>query len=148
MTESYRYAIAYFLLFSLLLLLSGVMLFEHKIGFGVEEIRTYYLGNSEQFANAKTYDGLLKTVLPHIIAFGVLSMVLLHFLIFTKLRENSSIKKVIYLLFISAFLEIFSPFFIISGADGFAYIKIASFVVFEALIVYIVWLLFRSIFYE
>lgn len=146
MTNTYRYAIAYFLLFSILLVTSGIMLFENKIGFGVEEVTSYYLGNSEQFINAKTFSGVLKTVLPHIFAFGLLSMVLLHFLIFTKHRNTASVKNLIYLTFTSAFFEIFSPFFIILGADIFAYLKIISFIVFEILILYIAWLLFRAIF--
>ncbi len=146
MTDSYGYAVAYFLFFSLLLLISGTMLFEHKIGFSADEITTYYLGSSEQFINPKTYSGILKTALPHIVAFGIFFMVLLHFLVFTKYRNIFSVKTLIYLSFTSAFFEIFSPFFILMGVDAFAYVKLLSFLLLQIFVLYIAWLLFRSLF--
>jgi hypothetical protein len=145
MKKAYKYSIIYFLLFSLLLLSSGIMLFEEKIGFGIQNIQDYYLGNTMSFIPAKSSSGLLKIVLPHIFAFGLFSMVIMHFLIFTRERSKKKIKYLIYLTFLSALFEIGSPFFIIVGADTFAYIKLISFVLFEALIIYISWLLFYSI---
>lgn len=148
MTKEYKTAIIYFLLFSLLLLLSGILLFEDKIGFSVVAVLTYYLGDTESFITAKSLGGTLKVALPHIFAFGLFSMVLLHFLIFTKQRRSRQIKLLIYLIFVSSFLEIFSAFFIILGADVFAYIKLFTFFLFEGLLFYLLWLLFFSIMYE
>ena len=145
MTQAYKYSIIYFLAFSMLLVASGVMLFEEKIGFSISAITQYYLGNEEKFIVAKTSPGILKIVLPHLAAFGLFSMVILHFLIFTKHKDTKQIKILIYILFTSAFLEIFSPFFIILGADIFSYVKITSFIVVESLILYISWLLLHSI---
>ena len=145
MTKAYKYAIVYFLLFSILLVISGIMLFEHKIGFSVQGVSEYYLGSEEKFMVAKSSTGILKIVLPHIFAFALFSMVLLHFLIFTKHRDTAHSKALIYLLFSSAALEIFSPFMILLGAEFFVFIKIASFVLFESLVIYIAWLLLNSI---
>lgn len=145
MTKAYKYAIVYFLLFSLLLVISGIMLFEHKIGFSIQGVSEYYLGSEEKFIVAKSSAGVLKIVLPHIFAFALFSMVLLHFLIFTKHRDTAHSKALIYLLFSSAALEIFSPFMILLGAEFFVFIKIASFVLFESLVIYIAWLLLNSI---
>ncbi|MDB2562440.1 hypothetical protein N9X61_02430 [Sulfurimonas sp.] len=121
------------------------MLFEHKVGFEIASILEYYLGNEEKYIVKKTSTGLLKIVLPHIFAFALLAMVLLHFLIFTKYRDTLQIKVLIYLLFSSTFLEIFSPFAIIFGAESFAYVKLISFFIFQSLIIYVAWLLFHSI---
>ncbi len=148
MTKAYKYSIIYFLAFSLLLLVSGTMLFEHKIGFSVQEVSNYYLGNEEKFINPKTSSAILKIILPHIFAFGLFIMVILHFLVFTKNRDSKSVKLLIYLTFISTFLELASPFGIINGIEFFAYLKLLSFGVFELLILYSMWLLFRSIVYE
>ncbi len=145
MTQAYKYAIGYFLAFSLLLMASGIMLFEHKIGFGINQITEYYLGSEEKFTVAKTFTGILKIILPHIFAFGLFTMVLLHFLIFTKYKDTRRLKILTSLLFSSAFLEIFSPFFILLGAEFFSYIKIASFILLESLVLYISWLLFISL---
>ena len=148
MTKAYKYSIIYFIAFSLLLLLSGIMLFEHKIGFSVQEVTQYYLGNENKFIISKTGSSILKAILPHIFAFGLFIMVVLHFLVFTDKRASKSVKLLIYLTFISAFLELLSPFGIINGVEFFAYLKLLSFGVFELLILQSAWLLFRSIVYK
>lgn len=146
--KSYKYAISYFLGFSLLLLLSGALLFQEKIGFSINGVLDYYNGNEERFIVPKSTMGILKIVLPHIFAFGLFIMVISHFLIFTKKKNNKNTLFVIYFAFLSAFLELASPFFIINGFEFFAYIKIISFFFFEALVIYISWLLFSSIIFD
>jgi len=148
MTQAYKHSLLYFLLFSLLLLVSGTLLFEHKIGFSVASVSSYYLGNEESFTAAKTISGILKIILPHIFAFGLFLMVTLHFLVFTDKRGIKATRVLIYLLFSSAFLEIFSPFFILFGLEVFSYLKIFSFFMLETLTLYGIWLLFHSIVYE
>ena len=145
MTQAYKLSILYFLAFSLLLTISGIMLFEHKIGFNINAISNYYLGDEEKFIVAKTSMGILKIVLPHLFAFGLFFMVLLHFLVFTKDRGSKGLRVLIFLTFFSAFLEVFSPFFIILGAVWFSYVKVASFIILESLVLYIMYLLFHSI---
>ncbi len=115
MIKAYKLAIIYYLLFSILLISSAVMLFEHKIGFGFSSVLDYYIGNESKFITAKSFSGILKLVLPHIFVFGLLGMVLLHFLIFTKRRYKKSTIVLIYVTFFTAFLEMFAPFFIING---------------------------------
>ncbi|TKI70013.1 hypothetical protein FCU45_05220 [Sulfurimonas crateris] len=148
MQEAYKLSILHYLAFSLLLIVSAVMLFEHKIGFSYSAVLEYYIGNEEQFISAQSAGGVLKIVLPHIFVFGLFAMVLLHFLVFTKLREKKSLLLLIYTAFGVAMLEIFSPFLIINGFEFFAYIKLFSFFALLALILYISWLLFESISYE
>ncbi len=145
MTKAYKLSILYYLAFALLLIVSAFMLFEHKIGFSYQSVVDYYLGNEEKFMIAKSFSGVLKLILPHIFVFGLLSMVLLHFLVFTNLRYKKSTLVLIYLTFFTAFTEIFSPFLIISGLEFFAYLKLLSFFIFSFLILYISWLLFNSI---
>lgn len=148
MQEAYKLSILYYLAFSLLLIVSAVMLFEHKIGFNYSAVLEYYVGNEERFISAQSAGGVLKIVLPHIFVFGLFAMVLLHFLVFTKLRGEKSLLLLIYTAFVVAMLEIFSPFLIINGFEFFAYIKLFSFFALLALILYISWLLFESISYE
>ena len=148
MTKAYKLSIIYYLIFSLLLILSAYLLFDYKIGFSYENVLNYYLGNEEKFIPAKSMGGVLKLVLPHIFVFGLFFMVILHFLVFTKLRYKKSTLTLIYATFITALLEIFTPIMIISGVDFFAYIKLFSFFTLLAFILYISWLLFHSIVYD
>jgi hypothetical protein len=121
------------------------MLFWHKIGFNYLSVLEYYIGNEEKFIPAQSAAGILKMVLPHIFVFGLFTMVLLHFLVFTDLKVKKAFLILIYITFITALLEIFAPFMIINGFEFFAYIKLFSFFSFLALILFILWLLFRKI---
>ena len=146
--QTYKLSIVYILIFSLLLMASGALLFEHKIGFSVESIIAYYLGDEEKFIPLKSASGVLKLALPHIFVFGLFLMVILHFLVFTKQRKKKATRTLIYLIFTSALLEIFSPFVILFGLEFFAYVKIASFLALEVLTLYVLWLLFYSVVYD
>ncbi|QOY53685.1 hypothetical protein HUE87_07125 [Candidatus Sulfurimonas marisnigri] len=148
MQKVYKLSILYYLLFSLLLIASSVMLFEQKIGFSFNNVLDYYLGNEDKFIPAKNSGAILKTILPHIFVFGLITMVLTHFLVFTRLRYKKSTLILIYLTFITSFLEMATPFLIVNGFEFFAYVKILSFFLFLALILYISWLIFHSIVYE
>jgi len=148
MDKGYKYAIVYFLLFGLLLFASAVVLFEHKIGFSKLEVLHYYLGDEASFMIAKSPLGILKIILPHIFAFGVFMMVMLHFLIFTKYRDTKQLTFIIYASYISASAELLSPFMILYGFEFFAYVKLLSFFALFALQLYISCLLFISIIKE
>ena len=90
-------------------------------------------------------------VLIGILTLGVLTdqkMVLLHFLVFADLKYKENITFLVYAAFGVALLEIFTPFMIIGGFEFFAYIKLFSFFTFLALLLYISWLLFKSITYR
>ena len=122
------------------------MLFEQKIGFSFKEVVEYYIGSTEKFIPAKSSAGILKIVLPHIFVFGLLGMVLLHFLVFTKHRFKKSTLVLIYSTFIVGFLEIFTPLLIVNGFLFFAYLKLVSFFLFLGLLLYVIWLLFQSMY--
>ena len=148
MQQAYKYTVLYFLLFSLLLLLSGILLFGEKIGFSQEAILLYYLGDEERFLIAKSMSGILKVVLPHIFAFGLFGMVVLHFVVFTQSNRSKYMKFFIYAFFTLSLLEIFTPLLIINGFETFAYFKLISFFLFEFLVLLLLWILFRSIVHE
>ena len=145
MHRAYKISILYFALFTLLLLGSGYMIFESKIGFDAQRALAYYMGNKELFIAAKTNGGILKLALPHIFGFALLSMIILHFLIFTKFRNSTFVKVLLYTLFISQFFEIFTPFLVINISEIFIYLKIISFYIFMSLIPIVLYLLFDSI---
>ena len=143
--QAYKHLVLYFLAFSILLLISGFLLFEEKIGFHVEGVVNYYLGDAAQFINAKSIAGIFKIILPHIFVFGLFAMVVLHFLVFTEHKKTKKMMPLIYSTFSIAFLELFSPFLLLQGLEIFAYIKLFSFFALELLFLYIFYLLFRSV---
>ncbi|WP_304545253.1 hypothetical protein [Sulfurimonas microaerophilic] len=144
MHNAYKYSIIYFSCFVLLLLVSALMLFVHKIGFDPTQIAHYYLGDGDLLLQ-KTNAGIFKLILPHIFAFGVLSFVVIHFLIFTDYKKRSYTLMVIYILLIVQALEIFSPLLIINVSEYFSYLKLISFIVYMLFIPLIFFWLFKSI---
>jgi hypothetical protein len=121
------------------------MIFESKIGFSVEAVSAYYLGSQERFIVAKSNAGVLKLVLPHIFAFAILSMVVIHFLAFTRYKNSKAVLFLIYTILISQTFEIFSPFLIINISEVFVYLKLISFFLYITLIPMVLYILFRSI---
>ena len=145
MQNSYKIAIVYFILFSVLLLVSALMIFAVKVGFSPMDIFNYYAGNEDMFIQVKSFSGLLKVSYPHIFAIGLFSMVLLHFVYFTSFARNKLFRYLIIFTYISILLEFLSPFGIILGSSLFASVKLISFVFMFLLFFFIFWLLLHSI---
>ena len=148
MYRSYHYAIIALFIFSLLLVLSSILLFQEKMGISVDGILSYYLGSEEHFTQAKSFDGLVKLILPHTFAYGLFSLLLLHFLVFTSLRKKAFAKFLLYTMFVSAICELLSPFGILQGFSFFAYVKLVSFFLFNFVILLVAAILLYSSLYE
>ncbi len=146
MIDTYRYAIVYFTLFGVLLLLSGLWLFGMKAGLSIEIITDYYLGNDALFTQPKSNEGLLEIAVPHLGATGLFIMVSAHFILFTPQRERRIMVWLIVLWFLSALVNIFAPFAIIAGVNVFVGIKLMAFIVFELLGLYLLWVVFQAAF--
>jgi len=145
MHRAYKISIIYFAIFTLLLFISGYMIFELKIGFEAQRALNYYIGDKELFVATKTNSGILKLALAHIFGFALLSMVVLHFLIFTKFRNRVFVKILLYTILFAQFFEIFSPFLIINISEIFIYLKIFSFFIYISFITMVLYLLLKSI---
>ncbi len=145
MHSAYKASILYFAVFTMLLLVSGYMIFESKIGFSAESALEYYIGNEDKFMVAKSSAGILKLVLPHIFAFAILSMVVIHFIAFTKYKNSKAVLLLIYTILISQTFEIFAPFAVINISSYFIYLKLASFFIYMTLIPMVLYILFISI---
>ncbi|MGB3962623.1 MAG: hypothetical protein WBK95_10345 [Sulfurimonas sp.] len=145
MQKAYKTSLLYFLAFCLLLLLSAALLFSHKIGFTPNAVTAYYLGSEADFIAAKSDMGILKIILPHIFAYALLLMVLLHFLRFTRYKNKRFMSTLITTFFFAAFFEIFTPFLILHISVLFVYAKLAALFLFFLLMSTVLYLLFASI---
>lgn len=142
MHSAYKGIILYSLVFLYLLIVSAILIYTHNIGYLPSEVLFYYLG--DEYTPAKTLVGLLKVNLPHIFVFGLLGFVLLHFLVFTKYKAQTTKLSIIF--FSSAFLDLFCGVALIYGFEFVSYIKIVSFLLFMGSILYISTLLGLDIF--
>ncbi len=145
MHQSYRIAIAYFTVFGALLLISGAFLFVSKLGISYESVQMFYLGNKAQFTQPKSAYGLLETALPHLGGMGLFIFVTGHFLLFTTKKQKQRAIKPVVILFIAALLDIGSGFLIVQGLTFFIWIKLLSFLLLQLLGLYLLWLLFSTV---
>lgn len=114
-------------------LLSGVWLFIEKFGLNPSEVYLYFHGNEKEFIMPKSFEGLLETAVPHFMAISTTIFVYAHFLLFTKVISVNKKFLLIFLLFLSASIDIFSPLGIVYGYMIFAYLKVIAFWSFESL---------------
>ncbi|MDD5717226.1 MAG: hypothetical protein PHW64_05425 [Sulfuricurvum sp.] len=101
----------------------GGTLFWRTIGFNPASILNHY--------HDKSIHGLLEVVAPHTLFITVALMATLHFLSFTPTVSEKIKRAAPYLLFTLLILDQGSVFMIASGFELFAYIKLASFILFE-----------------
>lgn len=142
MYRAYRFAIGYFALFGLLLLISGSWLFLSKIGFSAEAVTRYYFGSGT--LPGKSAYGLLETAVPHLAAMGLFIMVSAHFMLFAPLRAKRHALKLVYGLFAAAAADIGAGSAIAAGLKTFVWVKLGAFVV---LISLSTWLLLLICYY-
>lgn len=145
MHNTYKIAIVYFILFSILLLISALMIFSTKMGFSPLGVSDYYLGNEEKFMQAKSLSGLLKVSFPHIFSLALFAMVLLHFVYFTSHKNTKSLRYLIVLTYLTIFVELISGFVLLLGVPLFAFIKLISMVLMLLLFFIMFWMILSSI---
>lgn len=141
-------------LFSLLILLalglislqliSGIWLFVMKYGVSPSEVYLYFAGDEKKFIMPKSVEGLLETAVPHFLAISTTIFVYAHFLLFTTVICQKQKQFLIVGLFISAIIDIFSPFGILYGYEIFAWFKILAFWSFELLMGLLLYTLFLA----
>jgi len=145
MQRSYRYAIFYFGVFALALLLSGAVLFIEKLGIDAQSIEAFYLGDKSAFAQPKTAAGLLETALPHLGAMGIFIFVAGHFFLFAAPRTKRAMILPLKLFFAAALLDIASGFLIVMGIGIFVFVKLAAFLALQFTGLLLLFFLFREL---
>ncbi len=141
MNAAYRLSIFYFALFALLLIGSAVLLHGMKIGYGVEELNRYYLGDTAAYVTAKSSEGVLKTAVPHLGGVGLFVMVSAHFFLFASPREKRRAKPLALLLIVTGMLNTLLPLLISAGAGYLIWLKLLSFTAFVFGSLWLLWLL-------
>ena len=107
-----------------------------KVGLSYESVVEYYRGSAETFRPPRSYMGLLEEAHFHFFSMAVLLVTLNHLFLFTK-RGNGEKLLVVASSYGSAFLDIVGGWLVRYAAPEFAYLKIASFVVLQASLLYL-----------
>lgn len=132
------------LVFSLFLFLFACInfiVFFSKMGFTIQSIKNYYLGDPSSFTKPKTFEGMFKVFHPHLLSMAVYSITVSHLLLFT----NSKGKLLLGIsLFLLSFLDNLSGFLVRFVYPKMAIVKVFVFLLLQCLLFYTSLLLFRS----
>jgi hypothetical protein len=126
---------------------TNALLYFSKMSLSYASVVAYYLGSEERFLPPRSYQGLLEVSHFHLFAMGMLLLVLTHLMLFVPLK-NGTKAWLIALPFLSGFLDEGSGWLVRFVHPGFAYLKIASFLLLQgslaALIIASLWAVFTG----
>jgi len=139
--------VAFYALYVSALWVTNALLYFSKMSLSYASVVAYYLGSEERFLPPRSYQGLLEVSHFHLFAMGILLLVLTHLMLFVPLK-NGTKAWLIALPFLSGFLDEGSGWLVRFVHPGFAYLKIASFLLLQgslaALIITALWAVFTG----
>jgi hypothetical protein len=144
-TFLYKIPIAYMLLYTVVILFSGVWLFLLSQGLGGHGIGVT-LGHMIDRPAVKSLYGLIEIATPHLVSMGMLIFLVAHFLLFSTKVSKLFSKKVSVLLFIMAFANILAYLCISSGIFTSGWIKLFLMTAFVLLFMFVLLLVLYSLF--
>jgi hypothetical protein len=141
-------ALKLIILFSLIFFIGLIVtnfLFMMKIGFTVQEVINYYLGNPETFRQPKSYGSIVEETHFHLFAMGIILMTLNHLMLFSDLSMRFKIMLIV-VSFSACLLDIVSSWLVRFVSADFAYLKLSSMVVEQISLVALIFIIIKSLF--
>ena len=127
--------------------LTNLLLYFSKMSLSYGSVVAYYLGSEQAYTSPRTYQGLLEVSHFHLFAMGMLLLVLTHLMLFVPL-SNRAKAWLIALPFFAALLDEGAGWLVRFVHSGFAYAKIAGFLLLQGslavLIVVSLWAVFAG----
>ena len=115
------------------LLVTGFAMYFERMGLSPASVRSYYLGSEADFTNPRSYASMLETAHAHLPMMGLVLLFLTHLILFAPFSDAAK-KRLVLLAFGSALLEEGSGWLVRFVSPGFAPLKVAAFLVFQAVL--------------
>lgn len=119
------------LVYLALLWFSNVLFFLEKTGFTYDSVVKHYLGSEEEFRNPASYRGLLESTHFHLFVIAMALLLLNHLATFVPVPQYLKLSLIV-VSFTTGLTNMASGWLVRYVAPEFAYMKIASFVLFQA----------------
>ena len=110
---------------------TNTLLYFSKMALTYGSVVEYYLGSDERFLSPRSYQGLLEVSHFHLFAMGMLLLVLTHLMLFVPLANRWK-AWLIAVPFCAAILDEGASWLVRFAHPGFAYAKIAGFLLLQA----------------
>jgi hypothetical protein len=126
---------------------TNALLYFSKMGLTAASVVDYYLGSEERYLSPRSYQGLLEVSHFHLFAMGMLLLVLTHLALFVPASPRLKVALVV-VPFGAALLDEGAGWLVRFVAPGFAYLKIAGFLLLQgslaALVAASLWAVFAG----
>ena len=109
---------------------TNTLLYFSKMALTYSSVVEYYLGSEERFLSPRSYQGLLEVSHFHLFAMGMLLLVLTHLMLFVPLANRWK-AWLIAVPFCAAILNEGASWLVRFAHPGFAYVKIAGFLLLQ-----------------
>lgn len=119
-----------FLVYVALLWVSNGLMYFHKMNLTTDSVLAYYLGSEQAFTQPRSYQSLLEVTHFHLFAMGMLILTLTHLMLMTHLPTLLKVWLSV-IVYGSAIADEAAGWLVLFVHPGFAYFKIAAFLVLE-----------------
>lgn len=131
--------------FVILLWCTNWMLYLDDMGFTTTSVVEHYLGNEVEFRAPRSYRGMVELAHFHLFAMGMLMMVLTHLALFVPVKPQLKIGLIV-VPFVSALISEGAGWLVRYGGAGFAWTKIAGFLLLQGSLAALVGIALWSVF--
>lgn len=125
-----RLTITLTLFFFLGLWISNFLMYFSRMNLSPQSVTAYYLGSEETFRPPRSYQSMLEVTHFHLPIMGIALLLLTHLLIFAPFKNRTKIGFIVTAFF-SAVMNEGAGWLVRFVNPNFAYLKIASFLVFQ-----------------
>ncbi len=126
-----RLTLTWSAVFFLGLWVTGFFFYFTRMGLSPDSVVAHYLGSESEFMPARTFGSMLEVTHYHLAMIGVITLLLTHLAIFLPFGRRTKV-WLIAVTFGSALLNEVSGWLVRFVNPGFAYLKIVSFITFQA----------------
>ncbi len=128
-----RLTLSFTLIFLLGFWLTNFGMYFSRMNLSPQSVEQYYRGSEENFLPPRSFEGLVETSHFHLPMMALIVLMLTHLTIFVPISDRAKL-SIIILSFVSAAGQEASSWLVRYGHPLFAYLKITSFLVLQALI--------------
>lgn len=128
-----RLTLLFTLLFLLGLWLTNFAMYFSRMGLTAASVAAYYLGSEEAFTSPRSFASMLEVAHVHLPIQGIVVLLVTHLLIFAPMPDRRKY-AVISAAFLTALLNEGAGWLVRFAHPGFAWLKVAAFLSFQAVL--------------
>jgi hypothetical protein len=132
-----RLTLLWTLLFMTGLWVTNAFMYLTRMGLSPSSVTAYYLGSEDSFQAARSAASMLEVTHTHLPIFGVVVLLLTHLMIFAPYEDRTK-RWFISTTFVSAFGGEAAGWLVRFVSPGFAWLKIACFLAFQACLAFLI----------